>query len=345
MLLIDSRNAADYLRSTGRVSSSERIEATELSGGVSNIVILVTLVDRGDRFVLKQARERLRVKDEWLCPPERIWREVDVLRICGELLCGNETIQEVAVGVPALLWQDRPNYLYAMCAAPAEHQTWKQRLLVGTATLDRPIAAACGQMLGTMHAESWRNASIATQLSDQSYFDQLRLDPYYRQVGRVHPELSPRIDELLDSLTEHRLALVHGDFSPKNLLVWPGHALLIDFEVGHYGDPAFDLGFFLTHLALKSVWAGKQAASYRRLATDFWQAYGQRLEKVASQTEQTRLEQRTLLNLAGCMLARIDGKSPVDYLSPERQQLVRDVARSWLLQPPATIPAALEQLP
>src|SRR5262245_57849193 len=127
---ITSENAAEYLRSRGRVAPDELIEVRELAGGVSNVVLLVTLPHRGERLVLKQARGRLRVKEEWLCPVERIWREVEVLRICGELLqvrnaeCGARNGESLETSVPDVLWDDRANYVYAMTAAPPERRTW-----------------------------------------------------------------------------------------------------------------------------------------------------------------------------------------------------------------------------
>ena len=123
---ITSQSAATYLQSAGRVAGGEPVEVRELAGGVSNVVLLVTLPERGEQFVLKQARERLRVKDEWLCPVERIWREVEVLQICGQLIpvrnaeCGTRNERQVEILVPRLLWEDRENYCYAMTAATVE---------------------------------------------------------------------------------------------------------------------------------------------------------------------------------------------------------------------------------
>jgi 5-methylthioribose kinase len=343
---IDSQNAADYLRSTGHVAAGEPIQVRELAGGVSNIVLLVTLPVRGERFVLKQARERLRVQEEWLCPVERIWRELDVLKAYSSILessdidlgswNGGPHVQSIRCAVPSVLWEDRENFLYAMTAAPQDHETWKELLLAGTSETSLYITLACGQLLGSLHARSWRSPIIAAHFDDRSYFEQLRVDPYYRQVARVHPDLAPAIERLIASLSENRRALVHGDFSPKNLLVWPGHVMLIDFEVGHYGDPAFDLGFFLTHLVLKSIRAGENGRNYLALATNFWRTYRKTLSTVVNDEELAALEQRMLLNLAGCLLARVDGKSPVDYLSVDGQRHARDLAQTWLMNAPAS---------
>ena len=266
MFEITTLTAAEYLRASGRIEPSEPVQVSELAGGVSNVVLLVKLPARGERFVLKQARGQLRVKEEWLCPVERIWREVDVLRACGELLriadCGlrNERAQAKVFdlfrpGVPGVLWEDRPNYCFAMTAAPARHRTWKALLLAGPSALDPYIASICGKLLGALHAGSWNDAALGAALADRTYFDQLRLDPYYRHAAKNHPDLAPRLAGLIDSVWSHRLCLVHGDFSPKNLLISREHVWLIDHEVGHFGDPAFDLGFFLTHLVAKAVHA------------------------------------------------------------------------------------------
>jgi 5-methylthioribose kinase len=331
MLEITYETAADYLRQAGRVDRDEPVEVRELAGGVSNVVLLVRLPAREESFVVKQARGQLRVKEQWLCPVERIWREVEVLLTCNSLIPQWDG-EKIRASVPKFLWQDRENYCYAMTAAAAGHGTWKELLLAGH--LDERIANACGRLLGDLHAGSWKNANIAEQLDDRTYFDQLRLDPYYRHVARHNPSLAPAIQNVINSVWQNRCCLVHGDFSPKNLLVWPGHLMLIDFEVGHYGDPAFDLGFFLTHLVLKSIWAGERRIKYLELASAFWQTYQQRTLAVITHDELQSLERRMLHNLAGCMLARVDGKSPVDYLTSQQQEDVRTLAIEWLRIPP-----------
>ena len=347
-------NASEYLVARGRAAPGEPIAVRELTGGVSNAVLLVELTDRGERnvpggglrFVLKQARGQLRVKEEWLCPIERIWREVETLRICGELLAlqnSERRIQNAEASqpsVPAVLWEDRENYCFAMTAAPPEHRTWKELLLAGELADSVDIAKACGRMLATLHGASWGDTAIAANLDDRTFFDQLRIDPYYRHVAKVHPDLAPPIQQLIDSVWSHRPCLVHGDFSPKNLLVWHGHVMLIDCEVGHYGDPAFDLGFFLTHLVLKAISSWPRRLQYMNLVLAFWNAYRGSLAGVASAIEIDDLEHRAASNLAGCLLARVDGKSPVDYLTAGKRKAVRELSRRWIVTPPHSLGAA-----
>ena len=335
MLSLDATNAADYVRGRDLAWAGERIVVRELSGGVSNVVLLIERPD-GQRLVLKQALPRLRVEQEWLCSIERIWREVAVLRLCGELLRG-ETRGGIEVRVPAVLMEDRENYCFAMTAAPAEHKTWKDLLLAGRA--DPAIAESCGRLLGRLHGRSWNDQRIATQLDDRTFFRDLRISPYYDQISAVHPDLAPAVTAVSESIWRHRQCLVHGDFSPKNLLVAEKELWLIDCEVGHYGDGAFDLGFFLTHLVLKGFFhaAAAGASEYLRLIDAFRAAYDAEVERLVGGIELTALWQRTIGALSGCLLARVDGKSPVDYLSPALQALVRDTARGLLQEPPAAM--------
>jgi 5-methylthioribose kinase len=355
MLELTPHTAAHYLRERGSIGPREAVEVRELSGGVSNTVLLVHRPDTpGGDFVLKQALPRLKVPQEWLCSIERIWREVEVLEICGQLLAsGGRWLPETQppdisfadtwiTTVPTVLFSDRPNYCYAMTAAPAGHQTWKEQLLAGET--DPTIAAACGTLLGRLHAGSWNNPETASRLEDRTFFDSLRLDPYYRRLAVVYPDLAEILNRLVADTYATRLCLVHGDFSPKNLLISRGQIWLIDFEVGHFGDPAFDLGFFLTHLALKAVHAGEQGDSYLQLINAFWISYQAALKKVATRDERANLSSRSALHWAACMLARVDGKSPVDYLLEELQRKTRAFARAILLRPTSGIDELLAQV-
>jgi 5-methylthioribose kinase len=329
MQSLSATTAANYLVARGVIPPDDAVLVRELSGGVSNVVLLVER-QGGERLVLKQALPRLRVEQEWLCSIERIWREVEVLRRCGEMVSGRES--GVSVRVPTVLFEDRENYCFAMTAAPKEHRTWKELLLGGQA--DSAIAAACGTLLGRIHAGSWNDMEIAAQLDDRTFFRDLRISPYFVRTGEVHRDLQTPILSISDGIWHHRRCLVHGDFSPKNLLVADGELWLIDFEVGHYGDPAFDLGFFLTHLVLKAFVAGEQSADFLSLIGAFRSTYNAELLPVAGASEHERVWQRTCGALAGCMLARVDGKSPVDYLTRQLQAAVRQAARDLLQLPP-----------
>jgi 5-methylthioribose kinase len=329
---LTATNAAEYLRSRGHLAPGESAAARELSGGVSNMVIHVAR-SGGEDLVLKQARPQLNVAQPWYCSIERIWREVDVLGICSTLLQRRTTDAPLKTDVPRLLFRDRENYLYAMSAAPAEHVVWKHELLSGVARDD--VARSCGTLLGTLHAGSWHDFALARQLDDRQFFYDLRLDPYYRQIARVYESLAPDIERLIASVCAERHCLVHGDFSPKNLLVHGDRLLLIDFEVGHYGDPAFDLGFFLSHLVLKAFYHAPGDGPFFDLIDAFWSGYCAQMESAISRDEFDALVGRGILNLAGCALARLDGKSQIDYLQDrDRRDAVRELCGRILKDKP-----------
>jgi aminoglycoside phosphotransferase (APT) family kinase protein len=323
---LTATNAVEYLRSRGHLAPGESATAGELSGGVSNMVVHIAR-SGGDDLVLKQVREQLNVAEPWYCSVDRIWREVEVLRHCASLLCDIRTDVAFHVKVPRLVFEDRENYLYAMTAAPADHVVWKHELLSGKAR--QHVASACGTLLGTLHARSWHDRSLAKQLDDRQFFFDLRLDPYYRQIAGVHKELSTDIERLIDSVCSERRCLVHGDFSPKNLLVNEDRLMLIDFEVGHYGDPAFDIGFFLSHLTLKACYHAPRDAPFFDLIDSFWSGYYDEMTLVVSSDELQAIIARSIQNFAGCTLARLDGRSKIHYLcEPVRRGWVRELCRT-----------------
>jgi 5-methylthioribose kinase len=338
--LIDATNAEAYLHDAGRISPGERVTVRELAGGVSNVVLLVEFANPArEPVVLKQAREQLRVAQPWFCSPERIWREVEVLRACGELLADDQA-DEVRTNVPRILWEDREQFVFAMSAAPPHAKPWKNALMAGK--LDTQVAAACGRLLGRLHGRSWENAELAQQLADRHFFEDLRVAPYYRKISEVHPAIAPQIQALIAEMDEYGRALVHGDYSPKNLLVSPGVVTLIDCEVGHYGDPTFDLGFFLTHLQLKALHFPALAESFSAGSRRFLTAYAQAMP--AEIMADLSWGPRIVAHLRACTLARIDGKSPVEYLDDRERSAARALALSWFAQRRLSVEDALSQV-
>ena len=349
MHLLDETNAADYLRQQGWVSRGERVSVRRLTGGVSNEVLYVARPDRVNRdFVVKQARPQLRTPQPWFSSVERIWREVEVLRICERLLLAERRPEateahRLLAGTPRVLHEDRDNYVFAMSAAPPDHRVWKADLLGGR--VEPVIAEACGRLLGRLHAGTWHDGSVAEQLDDRRLYDELRLDPYYRFVARAYPSHARSFERLLDQTWRERHSLVHADFSPKNLLVYDGGLLLVDFETGHYGDPAFDLGFFLSHLVLKAVYHAPAHAAYLDLTRSFLQIYLDEIGIVVPCDAREKLEHRAIENFAACAWARIDGKSQIEYLDdPDRRELVRSVCQRLLVAAPAKWEAVLEDV-
>ena len=246
MQIIDLQTAESYLRDAGHLATGERVRIERLTGGVSNCVLYVHREDvHGPDFVLKQAREQLQVEAPWFCSPERGWQEVAFLQACHGICqeaADRVSASELVFRVPEILFQDEDNFAYAMTAASPDHVVWKSELL--NHRCEPALAGCCGELLSLIHARSWQQEIYRHALGNRQFFHDLRVDPYYRYMVRSHEDLEEVIETLIGSLEQHACALVHGDYSPKNLLVNHGGCMLVDFEVGHFGDPAFDVGFF-----------------------------------------------------------------------------------------------------
>lgn len=311
----------NYLVSRGFDPALLRV--TELAGGVSNVVLLVE--HPGGRFVLKQALPQLRVEQEWFSDMRRIFAECAALRTLAPRL--------PAGSVPEVLFEDQANFTFAMTAAPATAESWKAQLLRGE-TDDR-IAETVARMLGTLIRESWHSSEMAGQFADIQIFEELRLDPYYRQLSKISPDLAPHFNQLIENCRTRRVSLVHGDWSPKNILSFNGRAMAIDFEVIHFGDPSFDAAFLLNHLLLKTFHG---IAGAPHLARIFWRTLQ------AEMPDAPWFERATLEHLAGLLLARMDGKSPAEYIrDPQQKQRIRRFGRRLIEDPPKTIEEVWER--
>jgi 5-methylthioribose kinase len=316
---LTSENIVQYLRQTQRVPEGIPIAVRELSGGVSNVVLRIDVAGRPP-IVIKQCRERLRVAMDWRAGLDRIWAERATLDVLGAILPRG--------AVPEVLFEDRPEYLFAMSCAPDDSATWKTHLMNGR--VDPEIALRLGTILAAIHADAHGHSALRETLADISLFDELRIDPYYRTIARAHPAIAPQIDALIAAMerSESQRTLVLGDFSPKNILIHSRGLILLDFECAHAGDATFDLGFFLSHLVLKSLHLGRQSAAMKRRCVDlslaFWAAYLERIEQGSWRVD--GLIPRSIEHASACLLARVDGKSPVEYLDPATQNSVRRLA-------------------
>lgn len=336
MFLLDPHSAPDWLRSTGRVPHDEELTVEALAWGVSNVVLRVTPRTLTP-FVLKQSREQLRTRDPWFSRLERIWREADAMRALQPLLAEGM--------VPRVLWEDRENYVLAMEAAPADHVVWKESLLRGEAS--PAIARKLGGCLAAIHGGTVDRSDLQKSLGDRQVFIELRVDPFYQRVAQAAPETAEWIAGMIEEMFAASICVVHADFSPKNVLVTRGEIVLVDYETAHYGDPAFDLGFFLSHLLLKTILHAGRFDEYAALTTEFWGAYRAGLTTRASipQWGPDQLVARTIPHLAGCMWARIDGTSKIDYLPGEKsKEVVRNFCRGLVRRSATNWGEVLERL-
>jgi len=300
------------------VGAHTPIVLTPLTGGVSSEIYRVDLAS--GPVCVKRALGKLKVAADWHAPVERNRWEVEWMRIAGGI---------VPAAVPAILGEDRATGCFAMAfLSPDTHPVWKDLLQAGG--VEMATAAAVGDVLGRIHAATADRSDIAARFPTDDIFHAIRLEPYLVATARVHPDLADRFDRLVETTRTTKRVLVHGDFSPKNLLIGPGGPVILDAECAWYGDPAFDLAFVLNHLLLKGAWRPQWRARYLDAYMALADAY---FAHVAWETRAT-CEQRTAALLPGLMLARIDGKSPVEYLTGEPQKdAVRRFAQSLLGDP------------
>lgn len=327
MLELDSPQAHGWIAARLSVDPAT-LHVESLGGGVSNHVLLVTAP--GLRCVFKQSLERLRVEQEWLCRRDRIFRESQIMRDLSGLLPPGS--------VPAILLEDQENFLFAMEAAPGDAQPWKSPLLKGVVDWDH--AARAGALLGTWIRESARHPEWRSEYGDQTVFHELRMDPYYRNTAARHPDLAAHFASLIEECGQRRVSLVHGDFSPKNLLVTGPSMMVIDWEVVHWGDPSFDAAFLTNHLLLKAFHRPQSRHDYAAAASAFWQALLQTIGPGHSW-----LQPAAMRHLGCLLLARVDGKSPAEYLTDESvKNQVRNAATQLILTPPASAADAFERM-
>ena len=330
-VLLSSGNVKGYLTGHGLWPGGAPMLVRELGGGVSNIVLLVEgkgQAGEGRRWVVKQSLEKLRVKDDWRCERNRIFREAEAIQALGPVLGQGAVPRVVHVGLE--------DYLFIMTAAPPGSVMWKEALLEGW--VDVGVARQAGTLLALMITSSQRDPSFRTAFAERGVFDQLRIDPYYRTIAARHPDVRPLVEKLIDDSWQIRTAIVHGDYSPKNLLVRGNRIYLIDFEVVHWGDPAFDSGFLLNHLFLKAFHQPRFGPLYFSAAREFWRE----LLKGSERAELGDFENMTLRHLGALMLARIDGKSPVEYIRDEMtKDKVRRFAKRLLVEGPRSLEETL----
>ena len=275
---------------------------------------------RRGQFCVKRALPRLRVEREWIAPIERNHYEFAWLRVASGI---------VPTAVPKLVGQDQEQHLFVMEYLPPDsYPVWKAELRHGHA--DPAFAAQVGAALGQIHAATARRPDIAMQFPTDSFFYSLRLEPYLEATASRHPDLAPALLRLLDTTAKSKHVLVHGDVSPKNILAGPAGPVFLDAECAWYGDPAFDLAFCLNHLLLKCLWTPSAAPAFLRCFDALREAY---MGHVTWESPED-LEQRTAALLPGLLLARVDGKSPVEYLGAPDQDRVRKIARPMIAASP-----------
>lgn len=313
-----------YMRRARLISEHEQVATRVLAGGVSNRTVLVERPD-GTRWVIKQALAKLRVAVDWFSDPARIEREALALRWLS-VLAPPGTITPLVFGDPE-------QHIVGMAAVAEPHENWKTMLLDGMLAMDH--VEQFGRLLGAIHRHAAeRRAEVEPIFADQSFFESLRVEPYYGYTADQVPESAVFYASLIADTRAHRHTLVHGDYSPKNVLVHHGKLVLLDHEVIHFGDPAFDLGFSLTHFLSKAHHLPGQREAFAAAALHYWLNYTLAL---GTSDFGADLEARVVRHTLGCLLARVAGRSPLEYLDATEQQRQQAVVVTLMLRLPESV--------
>jgi aminoglycoside phosphotransferase (APT) family kinase protein len=308
----------DFLHRAGLAAVGESPSATPLAGGVSSDIWKVAL--RTGAVCVKRALPRLRVAQLWEAPVERNRFEWRWMQAAARIAPGC---------APRVLAHDEAGFFAMEYLDGARFPLWKNELRAGRA--DPAFAAQVGGTLARIHAATAGDAALAAEFATDAGFHAIRLEPYLLATARRHADLAAPLERLAARTAATRAALVHGDVSPKNILVGAEGPVFLDAECAWYGDPAFDLAFCLNHLLLKCLWVPQAQARFLACFDALAAAY---LEGFARDGVQARAASL----LPGLLIARVDGKSPVEYVAGDAQKdRVRRLARALLLAPPATL--------
>ncbi len=311
-----------FLHKAGLLAGESAPRLTSLTGGVASDIWKIDTADRA--FVVKRARARLRVAKEWTVPVSRNASEVAWMRTTGAV---------VPDAVPRILADDASVGAFAMeFLDPRDFPVWKNELARGR--VDSAFAASVGRTVAMIHAATAHQKSAADAFANDAVFHSIRLEPYLEATARVHPALAQPLMTLSRETLATKIALVHGDVSPKNILVGRKGPVFLDAECAWFGDPAFDLAFCLNHLLLKCVWV---PGAIDRLLSAYDALKDAYFERVTWERADA-FERRAARLLPALMLGRIDGKSPVEYISAERDKSrVRQAASGLIASPVATL--------
>jgi len=306
-----SEDLYSYFLTHQMMNEGESFESKMLTGGVSNRTVLVTL--ENEQYVVKQGLAKLRVTEDWFSDPERIHTEGRGMIALNNLLPEGQ--------VPEFIYLDKKNNILIMKAIENPHDNFKDLLL--TDADHSKLVKQMAELLASIHTASWNNKKLKSEFIDQKYFYQLRINPFFKFTIDKYAEVSDWFDENIFKYESIRNSLVHGDFSPKNILVKNDQLILLDHEVIHYGDFAFDYGFSMAHLFLKGLHLeSKHALKYSEI---YSKVYINKMNHLLSEEDILRAQNLFL----ACVFARVAGKSKTNYLDLKKEKIIKKILLKW----------------
>ena len=308
--LLTADTVLSYLIQKKIISASDQAEVEVLTGGVSNVVLAITT--KNQKMVLKQALAELMVAQKWEADQRRAIVEANAIALFHKLSPDQ---------VPNLVFLDPERFILILDRVPVGSTVWKSDLLDGVINPD--IAEVLGTTLAQWHNFGEKDKEARLQFMEDSLFEQLRIDPFYRFVAAKNEALKPVITKLINELEGDKTTIVHGDFSPKNIMVgMDDQVYILDFEVTHVGNPVFDLAFLLAHLLCKKFRTDEPLEE---------KLLGASAERFINAYEVIRpIDSSLSLHTALIALARVEGKSPVNYLDSSKQSALVNYTKDVL---------------
>ncbi len=296
----------DFIKKNLIKDSNNHFRIIDLPGGVSSDIKRV-LKEDGTSFVVKKALPKLKVKEDWFSNPERNFVESKAIKMVSTVFPNY---------VPKIIFSDPNIPIFAM--EYVEGRNWKSELMKGN--IDNSVANNLGFFLASFHNISYMNEGWLNEFENMTLFRELRISPYLETILDIYPTLKEKIGRIIIDLTDQKKVLVHGDFSPKNVILREDNSIcILDWEVAHAGNFAFDISFMMSHLLLKAIHFGNKHKSYEALAIDFYKSYFAKIKMINEKDSR-----QGIFRITGALiLARVDGKSPVEYLNNTEKELAR----------------------
>ncbi len=296
----------------GLLSKDEEYKSKKITDGVSSDIWHVKTTNL--EYCIKRALAKLTVKEDWFAPVDRNNFEARYFQSCKKI---------APKSFPTLLGHDNKKFILAMeWFDNNKFIVWKKKLLNKSISLKD--GKRIGKLLGEVHKYFYKKQKYKKLFLNDETFYAIRIEPYLVFTSKFYPELSNHYKSTIDYLLNNKSTVIHGDFSPKNILIGKNFPVILDAETACWGNPVFDLAFFNNHLILKSILNNNICRGYIRLSKNFLDSYLSNF----SQINYKLFIKKFIILQALLILARVDGKSPVEYFSSSHKSLARILARN-----------------
>jgi len=298
----------------GLLDFDEKFKSIKITDGVSSDIWYVKSKLR--EFCVKRALAKLTVKEDWFAPVNRSNFEAEYFKTC-------KNINKLAF--PKILGHDKKKYILAMnWYNKDQYKLWKSSLL--KKYIETKDGKRVAEILVKKHAHFFNKKAIKDKFSNDKTFHAIRIEPYILFTSNSYPQYKKLFDKNIDNLSKNKKTLIHGDFSPKNILIGKDSPVILDAETACWGDPVFDLAFCNNHIILKSILNFEIKDKYISLSKCFLDTYISFL----NWENKDEFIERFLSLVPIFILARLDGKSPVEYFQKGHIERSRGLAKKLI---------------